>query len=69
MARYTDYCTCFYDEKKNEVWFWDEIKDHKISAKKVKDKEEAKKVMLEYINNAPTGVICQALDLHLLKEK
>lgn len=61
MARYTDYCTCFYDEESNSVIFWNEITDSKIGAKKVKNKEEAREVMLQYIEEAPPEVICQAL--------
>ena len=68
-VRHTYYCTCFYDDETQSVVFWDEIKDVKIRSVKVKDKAQAKKIMLEYIDSAPAGTICQALDLHLLKEK
>lgn len=68
-VRHTDYCTCFYDDETQYVVFWDEIKDVKIRSVKVKDKDQAKKIMLEYIDSAPAGKICQALDLRLLKEK
>lgn len=62
MAGYTDYCTCFYDEETNQVYFWNEITDCKISTQKVKDKEEADTVMKAWVDNAPKGVICQCLD-------
>jgi hypothetical protein len=68
-VRHTDYCTCFYDDETQSVVFWDEIKDVKIRSIKVKDKAQAKKIMLEYIDSAPERTICQALDLHLLKER
>ena len=61
MARYAGYCSCFYDEESNSVIYWNEITGSKISAKKVKNEEEAKKVMLQYIEEAPPEVICQAL--------
>ena len=61
MARYSKYCTCFYDDESKSVIYWNECTDSKISAKKVKDKEEAKRVMLAYIEEAPPEVICQAL--------
>lgn len=66
MPEYTDYCTCFYDKEYGEVIFWNEITDHKISAKKVKNKEEAKSLMLQYVEEAPPGVICQSLDYEYL---
>ena len=66
-VRYTDYCTCFYDDETQSVVFWDEIKDKQIRSVKVKDKAQAKKIMLEYIDSAPAHTICKALDLHLIK--
>ena len=66
MPEYTDYCTCFYDEEYGEVIFWDEISDRKIEAKKVKDKTEAKELMLQYVEGAPPDVICQSLDYKYL---
>ena len=62
MARYTDYCTCFYDSKEKRVYFWDEITDRKISTQKVKDFEEVKAVMRDYTESAPVNIICQCLD-------
>lgn len=61
MARYSGYCTCFYDEESNSVIYWNEITDSKISSRKVKNEEEAKKVMLAYVDEAPPEVICQVL--------
>jgi hypothetical protein len=61
MAKYAAYCTCFYDQESSSVIYWNEITDSKINSKKVKYKEEAKKVMLAYVEEAPPNVICQAL--------
>lgn len=61
MARYAGYCTCFYDEESKAVIYWNEITDSKISSKKVRDKDEAKKVMQAYLDEAPPEVICQEL--------
>lgn len=59
--KYTDYCTCFYDEVENKVVFWNEVKDRQIGVKKVKDKEQAKQIMLKWVENAPEHVICEVL--------
>lgn len=61
MAKYAAYCSCFYDPESNSVIYWNEITDSKISSKKVKNKEEAKAVMLAYVDEAPPEVICQVL--------
>lgn len=59
---YTDYCTCFYEETTESVWFWDEINDRKIGEQKTQNENEAKKVMEDWVANAPDNVICQCLD-------
>lgn len=60
--KYTDYCTTFYVPGEKKVYFWDEIKDKVIEKQKVKNKEEAERVMKEYKDNAPDGVICHILN-------
>lgn len=65
--KYTDYCTGFYVEKNEkdkiikEVWFWDEVKDNRIKKVKVKNKEEADKILKEWEENAPNHCICEIL--------
>lgn len=61
MAGYTVYCTCFYDAENKKVCFYDEIKDRYIRRQKVKDKEEAEKLMQAWVDNAPADVICQMI--------
>lgn len=62
MGKYTDYCTCFLDTDKNEVVFYDEIKDKNIGKQKVKDKQEADNIMRIWQDNAPSNVICHILN-------
>ena len=59
MVGYTDYCTCFYIESANQVYFYDEINDCTISRRKVKDKAEADEVMKAWVDNAPENCICK----------
>ncbi len=61
IARYTDYCTCYYDEDKKEVVFYDEIEEEEIDTWHVKTKEEAESIMKEWITGAPSHIICQKL--------
>ena len=61
IARYTDYCTCFYEEDKNVVTFYDEIEEEPIISRPVKDKEEAESMMKEWISRAPEHIICQKI--------
>lgn len=61
IYKYTDYCTGFYIEKYNEVWFWDEVKDKRIKKISVKNKEEADKILKEWEENAPNHCICEIL--------
>lgn len=58
LIDYTDYCTCFYVEKDNEVVFYDEIKDCPFTSFKVNDGQEAILVMQAWKTNAPSHVIC-----------
>lgn len=62
MAKYTGYCTCYYDDIANEVVFYNELKDNEIERQKVENKEEAKRIMAEWVKNAPAHVICECLD-------
>lgn len=59
--RYADYCTAFYDEKENTVYFYNEMTDRMLGKKKVKDEEEAMCVMRIWQDNAPKGIICSVL--------
>lgn len=61
IARYTDYCTCFYQEDKKKVVFYDEIEEKIISSCTVKDKKEAESMMNEWISRAPEHIICQRI--------
>lgn len=61
MPGYTDYCTCFIEQKEECVYFWDEIKDRKIAKQEVKDIQEAADIMQEWRDNAPKGVICEII--------
>lgn len=58
---YTDYCTAFYDEECNEVYFYDEIKDKVIGKQKVSGNVEAGIVMRVWQDNAPKRIICELL--------
>ena len=58
---YTEYCTCFYDESTNQVYFYDELKDCTISKQKVTDEAEANKVMKLWADNAPENYICHII--------
>lgn len=61
IARYTDYCTCFYQEDKKEVVFYDEIEEEPLGSLLVKDKKEAESMMNEWITRAPGHIICQRI--------
>jgi hypothetical protein len=61
-TRYSDYCTTFYDEDDNMVYFWDEMKDRGIDKQKVSGHIEALVIMQAWKDNAPEGVICEILD-------
>ena len=60
---YTDYCTCFTDtdEKGRFVQFYDEIKDKPIATVRVESKDEALRVMEDWVGKAPPDVICQRI--------
>lgn len=59
--KYTEYCTCFYESKSNEVWIWDEITDKRIKKIRVSNKDEAIKIMNEWKANAPKNCICEVI--------
>lgn len=59
--KYTDYCTCFYESKSNEVWIWDEIADRRIQRIKVDNEDVAAEVMKEWKLNAPKNCICELI--------
>ena len=61
MVNYTDYCTTFFEETTQEVWFYDEIADKKIGTQKVKDELEANNIMDAWVRNAPQNIICDKL--------
>ena len=61
MEMYTDYCTCFYLDDLKEVWIWDEIEDNSINRIPAENEEEANKIMNDWIEKAPDGMICQIL--------
>lgn len=66
--KYTDYCTCFCtqeiknEQRKTEVWIWDEIKDRCIQKIKIQGGEvEASKIMKEWQDKAPKHYICELI--------
>lgn len=58
--KYSDYCTAFWIEEKgaHQVWTWDEINNQPLRKYKVENKDAARKLIKDYISNAPKGVIC-----------
>lgn len=61
--KYTDYCTAFYDNENNMVYFYDEIKNRVIGKKEVSGKVEADMVMQVWKDSAPKGTICDILGM------
>ena len=47
--KYTVYSTILYIEKYKEVWIWDEIKDKRVQKIKVESKDEAEKIMNDWL--------------------
>ena len=62
--KYSEYCTVFWFEEngKYKVQMYDEIKDRPLKTVTVPDKESARKLLQEYVDNAPQDAICQKLD-------
>lgn len=68
--KYSDYCTCFVyskdrdsekQTKENYIWIWDEIKDKRIQRIKVESKDEAEKIMNDWLEKAPKNCICEKI--------
>lgn len=64
--KYSDYCTCFVYSKDSEnqtkeiyIWIWDEIKDKRIQRIKAESKDEAEKIMNDWLEKAPKNCICE----------
>lgn len=57
---YSEFCTAFY--AKGELIFWDEIEDKQLKVLKIRTKGEAKKIMDEWVKNAPKGIVCEILN-------
>ena len=59
MAKYTPYCVTFYE--RGQVYFYDEIKDRIIEKVAVSSEEEALRLQKQWLDNAPSNVICQKI--------
>ena len=57
--KYTVYSTILYIEKYKEVLIWDEIKDKRVQKIKVESKDEAEKIMNDWLEKAPKNCICE----------
>lgn len=57
--KYTAYSTILYIENYKEVWIWDEIKDKRVQKIKVEGKDEAEKIMNDWLERAPKNCICE----------
>lgn len=62
--RYSEYCTCFLASDNLSAVFWDELpgtSGRQIKSVRCDSKEEAIKLMDEWVANAPAGVTCQKI--------
>ena len=41
------------------MWIWDEIKDKRVQKIKVESKDEAEKIMNDWLEKAPKNCICE----------
>lgn len=62
MTAYTDYCTCFFVQEENGIYFYDDIRDKIIGKEKAENREKADEIMKKWKQNAPDNIICQILE-------
>lgn len=58
---YTDYCTAFYSPELAAVVVYDEIQDQELQTIPAGSEAEAQIIMARWLENAPTGYICETL--------